>query len=113
MRRFGIPTVLGTLTVGATVATLVVSHPSLGVLILVAVGAPLTVFSLVLVLADPAGDGRSPWPSLIIGATVVPAIVLLLHGLFLAVGYNLVGPIVEPVDSFGRSCEPIPIYFGC
>ena len=111
MKRFAIPTAFGLATIAATVTSLVVTDPSMGLLVVVAVGAPLTVFSLVRALADPRAEGRSTWLSLVLGATVIPAIVLLLHGFFLALGYNLVAPFVEPAREFWQQLRADPDLF--
>ncbi len=111
MRRFAIPTVCGGATIAATVTSLVVGDPGMGLLLGVAVGAPLTVFLLVLVLADPEAERRSPWLSLVLGATAIPAIVLLLHGVFLALGYGLVAPFVQPAQEFWEQLRADPDLF--
>jgi RsiW-degrading membrane proteinase PrsW (M82 family) len=98
-------------TLAATVATLVLGDPGISLLLMVAVGAPLTAFSLTRVLAYPDGSGRSPWPSLLLGATVVPAIVIALHGFFLALGYNLVAPFVDPVRELWEQLRADPDLF--
>jgi hypothetical protein len=46
--------------------------------------------------ADPDRAGRRPWLSLVLGATIIPIGVLALNGAFLALGYTLVSPFVEP-----------------
>ncbi len=111
MRRFGIPTLFGVVTMAATAASLVVRDPGISLLLVVAVGAPLTVFMLVVALADPDGARRTPWFSLILGATVVPVVVLVLHGLFAALGYNLVAPFVEPAREFWEQLRADPDLF--
>lgn len=111
MKRFAISTAFGLATIAATVTSLVVTDPSMGLLVVVAVGAPLTVFSLVRALADPRAEGRSTWLSLVLGATVIPAIVLVLHGFFLALGYNLVAPFVEPAREFWQQMRADPDLF--
>jgi len=111
MRRFATATVFGALTVAATVMTLVMTDPDLRILIVVAVGAPLTVFSLVRALADPTREGRSPWLSMVLGATVIPAIVLLVNGVFVAIGYNLVAPVVGPVRELWEQLRADPDLF--
>lgn len=111
MRRFITPTILGCTTVLATVASLVTDNPDLGLLLIVAVGSPLTVFSLVRALADPSREGRSPWLSLVLGATVVPIIVLVMHGFFVALGYNLVAPMVEPTRALWEQLRADPDLF--
>lgn len=108
MRRFLTAALVGALTVGATVWVLAQGGSSLHdqggwpteawlVLVFIAAGAPLTVMLLVRASADPDRVGRRPWLSLFLGATVVPIAVLALNGAFLAVGYTLVAPFVEPV----------------
>jgi RsiW-degrading membrane proteinase PrsW (M82 family) len=111
MRRFVIAAAAGCLTIAATVLALVTGTPHLGVLLVVAAGAPLTVLLFVLGLADPAGERRSPWLSLVLGATIVPVIVLLLHGVFLAIGYNLVAPVVEPARDLWDQVRADPDLF--
>lgn len=111
MNRFAIPAAIGCLTIAATVYSLVTASPELSVLVVVAVGAPLTVFLLAAALADPAREQRSPWPSLILGATVVPAIVLLFHGAFVAIGYGLVAPVVEPISDLWEQLRADPDLF--
>ncbi|MDJ0924305.1 MAG: PrsW family glutamic-type intramembrane protease [Acidimicrobiia bacterium] len=111
MRRYSLPAVFGAATVTATVTTLVVPDPGIILLSVVAVGAPLAVLSLVRVLADPRAEGRSPWLSLVLGAAVVPAFVLILHGVFVVVGYNLVAPIVGPAREFWEQLRADPDLF--
>ncbi len=111
MKRFAIPAATGCLTVAATVLSLVVTSPGLGVLLVVAVGAPLTVFLLAVALADPAQERRSPWLSLVLGATVVPAIVLMAHGAFVVIGYNLIGPLVDPISDIWGQLKADPDLF--
>jgi RsiW-degrading membrane proteinase PrsW (M82 family) len=98
-------------TIASTVAALVARQPGLDLLLVVAVGAPLTVFSLARALADPNATGRSPWLSLVLGATVIPATVLALHGFFLAIGYGLVAPFVEPAREFWEQLRADPDLF--
>ncbi len=111
MKRFVFASLFGGLTVIATVLSLVMRDPNLELLIVVAVGAPLTVFLTVRALADPVRDGRSPWFSLVLGATVVPAVVLALHGLFVAVGYGLVTPFVDPARDLWEQLRADPDLF--
>ncbi len=111
MRRFAFPAVFGVATVGATVLSLVLRDPDLQLLMVVAIGAPLTVFLTVRVLADPAREGRSPWFSLVLGATVVPAIVLAGRGLFVAIGYGLVMPFLDPAQELWRQLRADPDLF--
>lgn len=111
MKRFAAPALVGCLTIAVTVLSLVAPSPELSVLLIVAVGAPLTVFLLAAALADPTREGRSPWFSLILGATVIPALVLAMHGIFVAIGYNLVAPVVDPVREIWEQLRADPDLF--
>lgn len=111
MKRLAIPAAVGCLTIAATVVSLVATSPELSLLLVVAVGAPLTVFLLAVALADPTREGRSPWFSLILGATVIPAIVLAMHGIFVAIGYNLVAPVVDPIRDIWEQLRADPDLF--
>jgi hypothetical protein len=96
MRRFVPPALAGALEVILVVWLLAGGSPQSEVLIYVAVGTPLTLFLLVRALADPDRTSRRSWPSLLLGATVVPVLVVVLHGVFLAAGYGLVAPLADP-----------------
>ncbi len=111
MRRFAAPVLLGSLTVAATVTTLAWDERELGLLLIIAVGAPLTVFLTVRAIADPTREGRSPLLSMVLGATVVPAVVVVLHGLFVAIGYNLVAPLVGPARQLWERLRADPDLF--
>jgi RsiW-degrading membrane proteinase PrsW (M82 family) len=111
MKRFFITTLLGTLTVLATVWVLVEADYYIPALVFIAIGAPLTVMLLVRAIADPGHEGRRPWLSLVLGATVIPVIVLTLHGVFLATGYTLVGPFVEPARELWDQLRADPDLF--
>ncbi len=111
MKRFLTATLLGTLTLAATVWVLVQEEPVFPILVFVAVGAPLTVMVLVRSIADPEHEGRRPWLSLVLGAAIIPAIVLTLHGLFLALGYTLVSPFVEPAQELWEQLRADPDLF--
>jgi RsiW-degrading membrane proteinase PrsW (M82 family) len=111
MKRFFTAALLGTLTVVATAWVLAEGDYLPLLLVLIAVGAPLTVMVLVRAIADPEHVGRRPWLSLILGATVVPAIVLVLHGAFLALGYTLVSPFVEPAQQLWEQLRADPDLF--
>ncbi|MDJ0664446.1 MAG: PrsW family glutamic-type intramembrane protease [Acidimicrobiia bacterium] len=111
MKRFVSAALFGVLTILATVLSLVMRDPNLELLMVVAIGAPTTVFLAVRGLADPDRDGRSPWFSLVLGATVVPAVVLACHGLFVAVGYGLVMPLVDPVRELWEQLRADPDLF--
>ncbi len=111
MRRFAVATAFGVLTIIATVVSLAATSPSFPPLIVVAIGAPLTVFLLARSLADPDRGGRAPWFSLLLGATVVPAVVLALHGLFLGIGYTLVAPLVDPARDMWEQMRADPDLF--
>ena len=112
MRRFLSVAVVGILTVTATVSVLALSVVSPALLVLVAVGAPLTVLLLVRAIADPGREARSPWLSLALGATIVPIVVIALHGAFLALGFALVSPFVEPARGLWDQLRADPDLFG-
>lgn len=108
MRRFAAAALTGATTLVTTAWTLASQDPALEMLLVVAVGAPLTVFLLVAALADPSGSGR-PWsPSLLLGATVVPALVLLLGGGVFVAGYLLVEPLVETTSELWEQLRGDP-----
>jgi len=111
MKRFGLPAVIGAVTLGATVTALIAEQPTLVLLLVVAVGSPLSVFALVRALANPTGRARSTWFSLLLGGTVIPILVLAFHGLFLALGYNLVAPFVAPAREFWEQLRADPDLF--
>lgn len=99
MRRWALPARLGAATLISVVLLLFVTRDSPPLLLLVAAGAPLTVLAALRATMTPEETEpttRQLWPSLLLGATVVPAIVLAAHGIFLAIGYGLVEPLVEP-----------------
>jgi RsiW-degrading membrane proteinase PrsW (M82 family) len=82
----------GGFTVLSVVWLLLSDVESLPLLLVAAAGAPMTMLLLLRAVADPAGEGRGIWPSLLIGATLVPAVVLGLQGLFYSAGFALVAP---------------------
>jgi RsiW-degrading membrane proteinase PrsW (M82 family) len=96
MRRFQPPIVTGTLTLLAIALLLFVPNQPdplrLAELLLAAVGAPISVLLLLRTVADPGQEGRGLWVSLLLGATLVPVLVIALQGIFLAIGYTLVAP---------------------
>lgn len=111
MRRFLAPALSGALEVGL-VAWLLAGGSATGeVLIYVAIGTPLTLYLLVRALVDPGRAGRRAWPSLLLGATVVPAIVIGLHGLFLSAWYGLVAPFVGPARRLWEEMRADPDLF--
>ncbi len=99
MRRWTLPAALGTATLVAVVSLLFLTSDAPPLLLLVAAGAPLTVLTALRATMTPEDAEPKPrqlWPSLLLGGTVVPAIALAAHGIFLAIGYGLVEPLVEP-----------------
>jgi len=111
MNRFAAAAVSGVVTLGATVLSLASGDPDLGLLMIVAAGAPLTILLTARGLADPARQGRSVWISLVLGATVVPAIVLILHSMFVVIGHSLVSPMVEPIREVWEQLRADPDLF--
>lgn len=98
MKHYRLPAGAGLATIAAVAALLVLDQDALFFLLAVAAGAPLTALLLVRAVADPDHEHRRLWPSFLIGAIVVPPIVLLLHSAFLTVGFTL----VEPFRTAGR-----------
>ncbi len=95
MNRFRVPIVSGALTLLSLAVLLFSTFDALPLLLIAAGGAPLTILFLLRAITDPEREERSIWPSLVIGATVVPAVVLGLQGLFFAVGFALVEPFAD------------------
>ena len=95
MNRYRASIVAGVATLASLAVLLFSSFISFPLLMLTAGGAPLTVLLLVKAVTDPTGGARRLWPSLLIGATFVPAIVIGLHGLFYAIGFALVEPFAN------------------
>jgi RsiW-degrading membrane proteinase PrsW (M82 family) len=97
MRRFVAPIITGAITLGSIIVLLAVpagrAGVELGGLVVAAAGGPLTIFLVVQAVADPDRKGRSPWVSFFLGATLVPFLVILLHGLFYGIGFVLVEPL--------------------
>lgn len=111
MRRFVAPTAAGAIELGLVAWLLAGAAPTWQPLVYVAIGTPLTLYLLVRALADPERVGRRAWPSLLVGATVVPALVLGLHTAFLAAGYGLVAPFVEPARRLWEQLRADPDLF--
>ncbi len=61
-------------------------------LLLVAVGFPLSVFLMALAIADRERVSR-PWPSFIIGATVIPVAVVIATGVITVAAMSILGPL--------------------
>ena len=96
MRRWLHVGVLAAATVAAVLIALFVTEDAPLVLLFAAAGAPLTV--LAAVRATMTGGERTPtlWPSLLLGATLVPLLVLILHAVFVTIGFALVQPLESP-----------------
>jgi RsiW-degrading membrane proteinase PrsW (M82 family) len=97
MRRWIPPALIGSATVLAVVTSIFTEEVSVPLVVLAASGAPLTVLVLVRAVMGPGPDERRLWPSVLLGATLVPALVIAFHGVVLAVAYWLIAPFVAPV----------------
>jgi len=99
MRRSSAAVAIGGLTLTSLLLLLFLpgqpDGPRLAELLVVAAGGPVTVLLLLRGIADPAGEGRSLWISLLIGGTLVPVIVVTMQGIFYGVGFALVAPFAD------------------
>ena len=107
MKRFLAPIISGAITLGSIIVLLAVPAGlggfELGGLVAAAAGGPLTILLVVQAVADPDREGGSPWLSVLLGATLVPFLVILLHGLFYGIGFALVAPFLDAgIDLLGK-----------
>ena len=94
-RRYGLTLVALAITVGAAIFSLFADRPLGGILLVAAIGPPLTALSLAW-----AASGGGVWPrktvaALIVGGTVVPALVIALLGVVTVAVWVVVGPLAQ------------------
>jgi RsiW-degrading membrane proteinase PrsW (M82 family) len=91
------PDVVGSgISTAAAIALLLFTDVGgIGLLLIAAVGAPITVLLLARAVAVPVGEQKSLVPSVLIGATLVPLLVLLLSSTVFAVAFVFVEPFAE------------------
>ena len=105
--RFTPAAALTIATLAAIGYLLVAGDAPFVVLLVAAVGAPLAVLALARALADPEGTSRL-MPSLLIGATVVPVLVVALHAAFWAAGFGLIAPLAEGLRELADALRSDP-----
>ena len=95
MSRYRSAVITGSITLLTLAILLFSSVEALPLLLVTTAGAPLTVLLALRAMTDPSREGRAIWPSFVIGAVAVPAVVLGLRGVFYAIGFALVEPFAD------------------
>lgn len=93
-RRMASAAVVAFVTLGAIVAAISAGTAALVTLVVIAVGFPTAILLLALSLADPDGTSR-PWLSFIMGATIIPILVVASSGLITAVAMLVLSPLSD------------------